>query len=65
MTLDLTPAEYVLIVRRRMKLTQVELSKLIGVTSKTIDNLENGRVLTKGKTLDRIKLLADRKFNGK
>lgn len=65
MTLDLTPAEYVLIVRRRLELTQEEFGKLIGVCGKTVNNLEIGKVFTRGKTMERIKMLADRQLNGK
>lgn len=65
MTLDLTPAEYVLIVRRRMNLKQGELASLVGVCCKTIVNLENGLANSSEQTINRIKLLADRQLNGK
>lgn len=55
----LTPSETVLILRRRMKLTQDEFGKLVGVCGKTVQHWELGQE-PRRPVLDKLEILEQR-----
>lgn len=57
--MTLTPSEKVLILRRRMKLTQDEFGKLLGVTGKSVQNWELGQT-PRRPVLDKVEILEQR-----
>jgi DNA-binding transcriptional regulator YiaG len=57
--MTLTPSEKVLILRRRMKLTQDEFGKLLGVSGKTVQFWELGRA-PKAAMMEKVEILGKR-----
>lgn len=62
--MTLTASERILILRRRMKLSQAEFGELLGVTSKTVQNWELGKTEPVQAVFERLKVLEQRQ-NGK
>jgi len=61
----LTPSETMLILRRRMKMTQGEFGKLLGVTGKTVQYWELGKVGISRSVLNKLEILKQRQLEEK
>lgn len=58
--MTLTPSETVLILRRRMNLSQPEFGKLLGVCGKTVQHWELGESSPRGSVRERLEILVQR-----
>lgn len=58
--MTLTPSETVLILRRRMKLTQAEFGKLLGVSWKTVQHWELGNHKIKQSVIEKLEVIEAR-----
>lgn len=61
MKVDLTTGEYVLWLRRRMKLTQAEFGKLLDTCGATIKNWELGRTNPRPEDVEKLAILEQRR----
>lgn len=57
---ELTPAEKVLILRRRMKLSQDKFGELLGVCGKTIQHIELGKVGVSASVNEKLQIVEQR-----
>lgn len=60
MKVDLTTGEYVLWLRRRMKLTQAEFGKLLDTCAATIKNWEIGKTTPRNADVEKLGILEAR-----